>query len=290
VAAVSRNVFVGAQTTSGESLSFSANDEPPFAARVLRGDAGPEVFGRGEVLVGAGLARQLRLKPGATLDVSTPTGVGTVTVGAIWDDLNNNGRTVTAPIDMVTALFGPQPAEGVTVRPALGVPLDELAGRILAAGLDPHLEVRLPDEIAASVASDVTSQLDPFWILQRVLLAVAFTAVLSTLLLAGIQRRREMGVLAAVGATPRDLGLMTLVEGGAIGAVGGLLGAIVSVPLLAGIANEGVFLVGRRLPVGYDPVPTVAYLLLGLVVVVAGSIVPAMRSARVPVLDALSYE
>ena len=67
--------------------------------------------------------------------------------------------------------------------------------------------------------------------LQRALLLMAFVAVLSTLLLVGIQRQRQLGLLAAVGMAPREIAGMVLAEAAMVGVCAVVLGAPTSVAM-----------------------------------------------------------
>jgi putative ABC transport system permease protein len=290
VAYVGVEVFISTGHHANDLIAVVANDHERFPYRIIAGRPGPEVFARGEVIVGLTLARARHLHPGSTLTVPAPGGLARLKVGAIWENINNVGRAVTVPMSTATALWGPQPPDIVTVTPKPGVRLEVLAARIRAAHLDPDLKVDTPSQLAQETSASITAYLSPFWTLQRALLVVAFIAVLSTLLLAGIQRRRELGILAAVGMDPVDLGRMTLIEGGVVGLLGGTLGAVVALPLLAAMANYALFFIGIEIPLRYNVLPVAGYIGLALVVVLVGAALPAWRTARLPVLEALQYE
>jgi putative ABC transport system permease protein len=107
--------------------------------------------------------------------------------------------------------------------------------------------------------------------------------------LGAAQRRREVGLLRAVGATPGQVRRLmyaeTLVVAVAAGLAGVPLGALTA-PLLAGPLIDtglepGVFTVTAQ------PLVWAASFALGLVVALAGVWSSARRSSRVPALDAL---
>lgn len=159
-----------------------------------------------------------------------------------------------------------------------------------AANLDPDLYALTPDELAAQLADEVADQVTPFWALQRLLLFVALVGTLSTLLLVGVQRRRELGVLGAVGFGPLSLGRMTLIEGVAAALAGALIGAVGSVAVFEALRNAAAVSIGSRPPFGSDPVGAVVATALALLVVAIGGALPAWRTSRLQIVEAIRDE
>jgi len=179
---------------------------------VYRGADGPSVLAAGQVMIGPQLARDEDLDVGSELTIPGRYGDVTFTVGGIWSAPNGLGRGITATATMMRTVTGPRPPERLQVVPVDGVSATELAARIRDADLDPRLIVMDPDELADDYSDEFTSLASPFWAMQRGILAVALIATASTLLLAAIQRRRELAILAALGMAPADLARSTLIE------------------------------------------------------------------------------
>jgi putative ABC transport system permease protein len=178
----------------------------------------------------------------------------------------------------------------VRLVPDDGVSPTELARRVRAAGLGPHVLVLTPQELADMLADEFRSFAEPFRALQYGLLAVAFAATASTLLLVAVQRRRENALLLAVGLTPHGLSLMAIVEvvilaGVAIvsGAIAGLIGAIAF-----GWASAVITGLAFPAPVTLSSLPAVAAAVL--VVAGAAAALPALRSSRMNPAVALREE
>jgi len=126
-------------------------------------------------------------------------------------------------------------------------------------------------------------------------LLTASLGIANTLIMAIMERRREIGVLKSLGADDRDIRLLFLFESGTIGAVGAVLGVglgwLVS-RLGAFIAqivmeNKGVE------PVDFFAVPLWligAALVIGIVVSITAGLYPAARAARVDPVSALRSE
>jgi putative ABC transport system permease protein len=168
----------------------------------------------------------------------------------------------------------------------------ELAATIRAAApsIDPELKVLTTEELVDEVAASVADQLAPFRAMRTALQVVAFVAVLSTLLLAGYQRRREHGVLAAVGARPPDLGRVVLAQAGIVGLAAAACSFVLGPLFLWTMLQITPILVGRHNPFDPDLVSLVVAAVLGVLVAVAGGLWPAWRAGRVEVLEALRYE
>ncbi|HUL15296.1 MAG TPA: ABC transporter permease [Terriglobales bacterium] len=126
-------------------------------------------------------------------------------------------------------------------------------------------------------------------------LAVATLGIINTLVMAILERRREIGVLKALGAADSDVKQLFFVEAGVMGLFGGVLG--VAFGWLIGRAltfGTNIYLQRRDLPaVQVTAVPW--WLVLGaiafavLVSLIAG-LYPASRAARLNPVDALRYE
>jgi predicted permease len=114
-----------------------------------------------------------------------------------------------------------------------------------------------------------------------VALAIAVVGVAGVLAFSVSQRTREFGIRLAVGAAPRHLVTGVLTEGVVMAGAGVLAGAVFGYGLaqLAGVYFEAVQLPGMLVLVGS------AVVLLAAAVV--ASVLPAMRAARVDVLQAL---
>jgi len=126
-------------------------------------------------------------------------------------------------------------------------------------------------------------------------LTVASLGIINTLVMAILERRREIGVLKALGATDGDVRSLFFAEAGAMGFVGGILG--VTLGWLIGLAltwGTTIYLRRQDLPgvkISYVPWWLAASAIAFAVAVslVAG-LYPAGRAARLNPVEALRYE
>jgi putative ABC transport system permease protein len=126
-------------------------------------------------------------------------------------------------------------------------------------------------------------------------LAVAPLGIINTLVMAILERRREIGILKALGAADRDVKQLFFVEAGVMGLFGGVLG--VGFGWFIGRAltwGTNIYLHRQNLPSAHVfSVPW--WLVLGaiafaVIVSLAAGLYPATRAARLNPVEALRYE
>jgi putative ABC transport system permease protein len=126
-------------------------------------------------------------------------------------------------------------------------------------------------------------------------LAVATLGIINTLVMAILERRREIGILKALGAADRDVKQLFFVEAGVMGLFGGVLG--VGFGWFIGRAltwGTNIYLHRQNLPSAHVfSVPW--WLVLGAIVFAVGvslaaGLYPATRAARLDPVEALRYE
>jgi putative ABC transport system permease protein len=126
-------------------------------------------------------------------------------------------------------------------------------------------------------------------------LFVATLGIVNTLVMAVLERRREIGVLKALGAADGDVKQLFFVEAGVMGLFGGIFGVFLGW-LIGRALNFGTnfFLHRRDLPsVEISSVPWWLVLLaigFAIAVSLAAGLYPASRAARLNPVEALRYE
>ncbi|HEV2987084.1 MAG TPA: FtsX-like permease family protein [Candidatus Angelobacter sp.] len=123
-------------------------------------------------------------------------------------------------------------------------------------------------------------------------LAVASLGIVNTLVMAILERRREIGIMKAIGASDGDVKKLFFVEAGCMGALGGTLGVAMGWTI-GKVINLGTNIYLRRQelnPENFWYVPwwlVVAALAFSVIVSLIAGLYPAARAARLDPVEAL---
>jgi len=127
------------------------------------------------------------------------------------------------------------------------------------------------------------------------LIAAAF-GIINTMMAAIYERRREIGILRAIGAKRGSIFRIFLLESGVYGLLGGLLGVVlgfvtslIAAPLISG-GDMSVLLKGATPQASLDATIVLTAIAFSLVISVAAGMYPAWKAAKLTPVEAISYE
>lgn len=121
--------------------------------------------------------------------------------------------------------------------------------------------------------------------------SVGGLGLMTTMSLNVLERRREMGVLRAIGATPRVVWLMVVIEGLVIGILSWTIAALLAWPVSKVLGNALVRAILRGgVDFVFEPWGLLIWLIVSISVSAAGSFIPAWKASRATVREALAYE
>ncbi len=215
-----------------------------------------------------------------------------------WQVVGVSREAFTPPVAYVPYASFARPGFANSLRVALASSDPEAIDRFRAA-LDRNLEV------AGIHALSATSQAESrFGFDQHMVMIYLFLVVMSALIatvgglglattmsLNVLERRREMGVLRAIGASSRMVWLIVVAEGVTIGALSFAIAVVVATPLSRAL---GELVIAAMFRSGLDAASDLRgrwiWLLVSLTLAALASFLPAWNASRSPVREALSSE
>jgi putative ABC transport system permease protein len=126
-------------------------------------------------------------------------------------------------------------------------------------------------------------------------LAVASIGIVNTLVMAILERRREIGIMKAIGASDGDVRKLFFAEAGAMGLLGGVVGVTLGWAI-GHVINLGTNIYLKRQALPPENFWAVPWWLVGAAIVFAfivslvSGLYPAARAARLDPVQALRYE
>lgn len=171
--------------------------------------------------------------------------------------------------------------------------VDEVARRIASLGLGLG---------AASAKDEVASQQQVFMIIGAVLgglggiaLFVAALGVINTMVMATLERTREIGIMRAIGATRATVRRLFTVEAGLLGFLGGLVGVALSFGVMLGLnsmlndqlASNGLT---SRNVLSVQPLLALVVIAVTTGIGMVAGLLPAQRAARMDPVEALRHD
>ena len=291
VASLSPVLATSVLVTAGtNSESIQVVNVPPEPLRWATLTAGTWPVGPRELTLSGGAAKSLGLSVGATVRVSG-TGEELKIVG-----ITNEPSGLFAKTGYGSEAY--LAAQGVrvdqattwTVKRADGVSEEALIRRLATAlqPLNPNIEVLSAAAVRAKTVAELANGLDAFtyvlWGFGAVALVVGMITISNTFSITLAQRRRQIGLLRAVGASGAQVRRRFLAEAALLGVIGSLLGVLLGVGLAAGAtAWSSALFWGLALPWGQLALA----LGLGVLATLVSAFVPVVKGTRVLPLEAL---
>jgi putative ABC transport system permease protein len=126
-------------------------------------------------------------------------------------------------------------------------------------------------------------------------LTVATLAIINTLVMAVLERRREIGIMKAIGASDSDVKRLFFTEAGAMGLFGGVLGIGLGFAIGKAInVGTGIYLHRHQLPAEavwiLPPWMIGAAIAFSIIVSLLAGLYPASRAAKLDPAQTLKYE
>ena len=255
--------------------------------------------GAEESLIGSGLARRIGLRVGDTITARSGERAHTLTVTGIVSTGGREDNAILAPLQVAQDLAGRPDRYRRLLVSALTKPADAFSERDISkmtpAEYDrwycspyissishqmqqelPGIEVRAIRQIAEGEGRILTRVGSLMWLVTFAALFAAALAVGATSATTVLERRSEIGLMKALGASRRAVGAFFLAEQLFLALVGGIAGYAIGLEL-ARVLGNGIFGVAPTVRLILFPI----VLVLAAVVALLGSLVPLERASRV---------
>lgn len=296
------DVVIATPTVSGSALAVRGDAsrsigifgmQPEDYFRIVRVPdyivAGTVELGSDDILVGTDLAKDIGATVGDKVNVTTAAGGSrTLTIKGIFDLGNKGANERNAYVALRTAqsllgLLGGVTTIDLTVT-------DVYAAETVAQDIQATLPVEADSWIKtnAQVFTAIHAQnLSSGLIRIFVGLSVAF-GIAAVLVVSVLQRSKDIGILRAMGCARGQILRVFLIQGGVLGFVGSLAGALVGAAALVAWHRYARQSDGSELfPLTIDPSLFLSSAALATVTGVIAGIVPALRAARLDPVDAI---
>ena len=244
---------------------------------------------RGEVILGAGYAKQEKLGTGDVLELDGPGGVARLRVAAVLAGIGELAVPSVQVSDAVLRqLYGPIPIAEVAVRATSRAEAGAVNDRIdrLVPRRYPDVEALSSAEHRRTVREAIDQQFAFFNAIVAVAIVVSLLGIVNTLSMSVLERTRELGVLRALGASRWAVRRTVLAESVLVTVAGALTGLALGFVIAWWWSHD----MGENLPgfVLHVPVATASVVAIASVVLgVAAAALPARRAARLDVLRAI---
>jgi lipoprotein-releasing system permease protein len=294
VAAVSPLVTAGGLALRGEvskSIALSGVDLERYDRIVrLRSRivAGEDRLEPGEGMIGKELAQDLGVRVGDRLNIVVGSISDSIRITALLDygvrDLNR--RVVIVPLRTAQSLVG-LPGGATSLELSL---VDLWAAPEFAQDFSKRWSYKVESwqDANPQLVSALTAQSVSTAIIRAVVLIVVVLGISSVLVVSVVQKRREIGILRAMGATRGQVMRIFLLEGALVGALGSALGVLLAWILIWAFV---AFVHGEDgLPLFAITFPASLALLISAIATVSGvlaAVAPARRAAKLDPAQAI---
>ncbi len=245
----------------------------------------------GGVVIGHGIAQQFQLRAN---DVVTIRGKEFRVRGILAEVGNRDDLAVYLDLPVAQSLY--RVGRKVSFVSVKVDDISQVDKYILEIQEVTNVAVVSDKQLLKSVLGIVGSVGNALQLIAVVAILAACFGIVNTMMTAIYERKREIGILQAIGAKRRTIFSLFLAESGFYGLVGGLLGTAagflfswVAAPYIS--QNEFTAFLGSQQTVRiFDPVITAEAIVFSVIVSVLSGFYPAWKASRLSPVEAISYE
>lgn len=265
---------------------------------------GPKVLTRDGLWLGKELAYQLNVLPGDKVQVISPTEtegplesvprVRQFRVDGIFESgiPEKDLHTVYASLDAAQEFLG---RPGKVNRVELTVKdfsHSGVSGDLVRAELGPEFLVKDWNQLNAHLFASLKLERVTMFVILAMIILVASFNIVTSLKMTVIEKRKEISILQAMGATQRQVSRIFLVQGAVIGNAGTAIGLVLGLFLCWLIQRYPIvqlpdIFYDRSIPVRISPLFVAGVVLTAVVIVLFAAFFPARAAAKIPPLEGI---
>lgn len=243
------------------------------------------------LVIGSGIAGKFKLKPGDELTVK---GERLPIAGVLKETGGKDDIAVYLPLSVTQRLYGV--GEMVSF---IAIKVDDIAqvdAYILKIQEAANVAVVSDKQLLRSVLAIVGTVSTTLQMIAAVAILAAAFGIINTMMTAISERKREIGILQAIGAPQRTIFSIFFLEsglyglfGGLLGVAGGLLFSLFASPYIS--QNEFTTLIkGTDAASALDVRIIAGSILFSVAISLVSGLYPAWKAARLTPVEAISYE
>ena len=299
--------FVGLISNGEKSEAFLGRGidparQTPMGFNVNIKSGRPLGGGASEVILGAALAKNFGAKIGDSLTLLGTTSNGALNaidvqvVGTFSTGIKDlDARAIKVSVPTAQTLLDTKRVTKMIVK------LDKTGNTAVAAaairnGLPRELGIRTWRDLASFYKQVVMLYSSIFLFLGIIIVILVVLSSSNTMMMTVFERVQEIGTLMALGTRRRQIVAIFLLEGLTIGILGGLLGWVAGYGISRGINAAGItmppppsFDRGIALQINFVPALYAGVFVLIATTLVLAAVVPAVKAARLRIVDALRH-
>jgi putative ABC transport system permease protein len=277
---------------NGKQTYVASYDDLGAAVKILKmktKDGSIGSLDSGEIVLDDKTAKKLGVGVGSTLAIQLPrTPEGTYRVKGVFRSAQIGDGIILPWSDAKAGFRSALPVQAFA-KVADGTSVSSVRKQVDDILKDsPEVSVQTRSEYVGQSTQIFNVLLGVVQVLLFVALLIAVLGIVNTLILSVLERTRELGLLRAIGLRRSQMMRMITVEAVVISLFGALLGIGVGVGLGAAVVralkDQGFT------QYAFPWVLMAVYLVAAAVVGVVAAVVPAIRAARLNVLNAIAYE
>lgn len=260
-----------------------------ISQNMLQGDIS-SILGGKRIVMGHSLAQNLKVKMGDTIQAKFPDAVP---VNLIVSGIFDFGYK---PVDEAVTYVSLETARGflnegdvvTTIEIKLEDPFraQAAAQQLKSHGYNAKDWQELYPEIVRTLAFEKTQNA----ITMLLLMIIASFGIASIMNMLVQEKKREIGMLMALGATPASIARLYLLESGLLGFMGALIGCALGLFVslqLRGVQIQNAMGQMMDLPIAINPMDFVVFTILSVLLSIAAGYFPARKASHLDPVEAL---